>query len=166
MRRACVIALLPLLLASAALTTSRICKRSWMLGKLARKVSNRFDFHWCSKRFLGGQTFAAKPDGTVSPKRPESTFIWQYRFVSDANGHSRFEEKGRTWFGGGSDFYLMSAIYIYENNAERMSMIVRGDHGFTLMEINRSPPLKSISLVVPYGHGIPTIDAGCRWLRP
>jgi hypothetical protein len=150
MRRAYVIALLPLLLASARADDKPDLQTILDAWKAREKAIESFDFHWRSKRFYAAQKEAPKmPDGTIYPKRPASTFFWQYRLASDSNGHSRFEDKGHTWNMPKGDFSPTSAVGIYESNNEQMIVSESGDRDFPQVVINRSHPLGSITEVRP-----------------
>ena len=89
MRRACVIALLPLLLASAALTTSRICKRSSTLGKLARRKLNRSisagGRNVTNLATKNAQRILSCANSIGNNPTPENDSIWRYRFVMAAD---------------------------------------------------------------------------------
>lgn len=144
------IVLIPLLPASVRADDKPDLQKIIDAWKAREKTTESFDFHWVSKRFSAGTNSESKmPSGIVYHKKPASTYIWQYRFVFDANGRSRVEEKGRMWVADVGDFSPFSMIYIYENNAETMSILEKGDRGYPLMQINRSPPLPPDTPVRP-----------------
>src|SRR5262249_54696461 len=60
----------------------------------AKKIES-FDFRWWSKRSNARQEHPPEAKN-VSPEevrpKPESSFIWRYRFANDAKGRGRLEE--------------------------------------------------------------------------
>ena len=99
MRRACVIALLPLLLASARADDKPDLQTILDAWKAREKNVESFDFRWWSKRLESRDENrpANYPAQINWAPRPENDSIWRYRFVVDSRNRYLYEQSGRDW---------------------------------------------------------------------
>ena len=93
MRRACVIALLPLLLASARADDKPDLQTILDAWKAREKATKSFDFRWRSERYENG-LFASTARIAKNPNErsqiPDTTYIAKYRFLMDDHDRSPF----------------------------------------------------------------------------
>ena len=128
MRRACVIALLPLLLASARADDKPDLQKIIDAWKAREKKVESFDFRWWSKRFEDGRSNvraraeAAIKHVAVTPI-PDVTHITKYRFLMDAQGRIRFEESGKEWASDKAEIVPRTFIDIFDGKIGKMQFL-------------------------------------------
>jgi hypothetical protein len=142
MRRACVIALLPLLLASARADDKPTLQTILDAWKAREKSIQSFDVRWWSKRFESGALnirarVEAAERHVAIPQVPDASYIAQYRFLADENGRCRFDEKGQEWVTDKADFASNTHIDIFDGTT-RKSRFTGGAPGFPIFSISNN----------------------------
>ena len=139
MRRACVIALLPLLLASARADDKPDLQKIIDAWKAREKAIESLDVRWWSKRFecgrgnLGAFVAAAVQHNAVPPV-PDNTYIIQYRFLADDKNRCRFEENGQEWSPDKSAFVPRINIELFDGKTPK-TFSAGGAAGFPFASI-------------------------------
>ena len=135
MRRACVIALLPLLFASARADDKPDLQTILDAWKAREKKVESFDFRWRSKRFEDGATNSARQRakslrGDEEFHLPDTTYIAKYRFVMDDRERIRMDHDDNEWSLDKEDYVPRTSVLIYDGTNEKR-LFKGGGNGIT-----------------------------------
>ena len=127
MRRACVIALLPLLLASVRADDKPDLQKILDAWKAREQNTKSFDFRWRSKRFDDGSDhippssrlqWAKKPADRVDP--PDTTYIAKYRFLMDDKDRLRRERDDVEWSVEKNDYLPRTSVELFDGSINKL----------------------------------------------
>jgi hypothetical protein len=152
MGRACVIALLPLLLACARADEKPDLQTIIDAWKAREQKVESFDFRWWSKRHESRDANlpGANPIGTLKDKfvpgnpiaKPENDSIWRYRFVVDAGSRYLYEEFGHDWIPEKGEFVPSHSVELFDGKLLKYFYGKgRFDHPHVTIEENPKGPL-------------------------
>ena len=148
MRRACVIALLPLLLASARADDKPDLQKIIDAWKAREKAIQSFDFRWWSKRHESRDTNPPVDSPVIVPQhvvpgnviaKPENDSIWRCRFLADSGGRYLVEEFGHEWISDKGDFVPRHTVIIFDGKSYKY-FFDTGRFDYPLWRVTEIPP--------------------------
>ena len=134
MKRACVIALLPLILASARADDKPDLQTILDAWKAREKSIQSFDVRWWSKRSEN-----AKADANNKAAETDDPFINRYRFLVDARGRMKLTEVGRQWVRSKSDFAPWDTVDLFDGD-HRKILATGGAADYPRVILDPMPP--------------------------